>query len=177
MGQNPLLTHFKPISGFSRKPTFQPVQGGWKLFSKKGPEAVPTRYKAYRGHFGADQDKFLKAEFSLSGFRSESSLEIVDCLVEVFIDFPARFSKENGPKKSMKNPSEDPPRKPNRFILSFPQSVKSGTCKRGQQKGVSQIRTSRGIPENKDSNSEGNRNKSYKSGWVTPNWGLSKHGT
>ena len=25
VGRNPLFTHFKPISGFSRKPTFQPV--------------------------------------------------------------------------------------------------------------------------------------------------------
>ena len=31
----PLLTHSKPISGFSRKPTSQPDQGGWKVFLKR----------------------------------------------------------------------------------------------------------------------------------------------
>ena len=39
---HPLYAHF----GISRKPTPYPVYGGWKLFSKKGPKAVPTQHKS-----------------------------------------------------------------------------------------------------------------------------------
>ena len=38
-----VFTHLKPISRFSRKSTFYPVQGRWKLCSKTGPEAAPTQ--------------------------------------------------------------------------------------------------------------------------------------
>ena len=39
-GQNWLFAHFKPISGFP----FLASLRGWKSFSKKGPEAVPTQH-------------------------------------------------------------------------------------------------------------------------------------
>ena len=49
VGRNPRFTHFKPLSGFSRKPTSLASLRGWKLFSKKGPEAVPTQHNSFLG--------------------------------------------------------------------------------------------------------------------------------
>ena len=44
MRRNPLLHPLKTHFGIFTKPTFDPIQGGWKLFSKNGPDAVPTRH-------------------------------------------------------------------------------------------------------------------------------------
>ena len=43
--QNPLFTHFEPISGHSQKPILRPTLSGNQLFSKKGPEAALTQHK------------------------------------------------------------------------------------------------------------------------------------
>ena len=40
------FSHFKPISAYSRKPTFLPVQGGAESVFQKGP-AVPTQHKTH----------------------------------------------------------------------------------------------------------------------------------
>ena len=43
----PTFPHFKTISGHWRKPMFNPLEGGWKLFVAKGPEAVPTQLAVF----------------------------------------------------------------------------------------------------------------------------------
>ena len=44
MGEKWVETHFTSILGFRKNPFFSQLKGGWKLFSKKGPEAVPTQH-------------------------------------------------------------------------------------------------------------------------------------
>ena len=38
-------SHLNPFRDIDKNPLLILVQGGWKLFSKKGPEAVPTQHK------------------------------------------------------------------------------------------------------------------------------------
>ena len=41
-----LVLTFNPFRSIDKKPSFYPLQGGWKLFSKKDPEAVLTQHKS-----------------------------------------------------------------------------------------------------------------------------------
>ena len=52
--RNPLFTPFSTHFGRLTKPMFDPLYAGWKLFSKKGPEAVPTQHKSQHEEIGCD---------------------------------------------------------------------------------------------------------------------------
>ena len=86
MGQNPLLTHFGPISGHS-------LLGGWKLFSKKGPEEALTQHKPRRSTkpsihklvLKKGHQKGISPEFVQPGFREKKTGAISGNFLLIFL--------------------------------------------------------------------------------------------